>query len=914
MALALRPGYRALLQAFGTTVAFSLLLQPALAEEKVQKIQVTGSSIKRSVAAEGALPVEVLKAQTMEQMGVTSVQGALQLISANQTTLGASQSIGSTTGGQSAANLRGIGADKTLVLLNGRRIANFALDGGSVDLNALPLAAIDRIEVLKDGASAIYGTDAVGGVINFITKDDFTGVGVEANYLSPEQAGGGRTYGASLSAGFGSLSENKFNVFGVLTAQRTDPLEAMDRSYAKTGFKPELAYKSSGTTFPGNWSQSSSGTKGNPTYPNCKLPSSFAAPDFFGPDVCRYDYVSKIQLIPSNEQLNFLGRGQIAYGDGHTFSLEYTYANNKAEGNVSEVPVAGLTMSPTNPYFPGAGITPGAPGDPNANVRVGWRTVAAGRRADASDSDAHRVVGEFKGNLFSWDYQVGLSLSTSDVETSFTDGYVSFQKIQAGINGVQYGGKTLYLNPFGDPTADEQAYINSSKVTGWTQRATGETKQIDAKVSREIFELSGGAAALALGTEFRNEKFETEVNTEVTSQAAGSGLAGATGVSGERNVWAVYGELLMPVVKDLEVTLAARYDNYEGVGGSFNPKLGVRYQPMQNLMFRGSASTGFRAPTLYELNQPIGLTSTAGSYSDPVLCPDGNPVPGADPGRDCDQQFTTQTGGNADLEPEESTTYSLGVVFEPVKRMTVSVDYWNISLKKSIAAFPESPIFNNPTKYASRYTRCSALTPAQIANSIEFTASCSGATAGLDPIAYVDVRQDNLGETKTSGLDLSFGYQSARTDYGRFGFQIDGTYVLSYDYQREEGGEFVDNQGKYSDSSPVMRWQHVAALTWGMDAYSVMLAHRYKSGYEDKNEAAGVDPEYFQWTKAFQAVDLSLTYTGLKGLTLTGGINNLFDEAPPFSNQDDTFQVGYDPRIADPLGRSYFIRAGYTFK
>lgn len=151
------------------------------------------------------------------------------------------------------------------------------------------------------------------------------------------------------------------------------------------------------------------------------------------------------------------------------------------------------------------------------------------------------------------------------------------------------------------------------------------------------------------------------------------------------------------------------------------------------------------------------------------------------------------------------------------------------------------------------------------------------------------------------------------TSVGRFTFSLDGTYIIGYDYQREAGGEWIKNAGVYADSSPVPRWQHVVNLSWANGPYLTTLTDRYKSGYKDKNENAGIDPEYYQDVKAYSVFDVALTYTGIKGLTLTGGIKNIANEKPPFSNQDDTFQVGYDARIADPLGRQYFLRAGYKF-
>ncbi len=916
MAFVLRPVNRALLQAFGVSLTMGFVAQAALAQEssgKVEKIEVTGSSIKRSINAEGALPVEILKVETLKSQGITTVEEAIGRLASNQSLLGASAAVGATTGGQASANLRGIGSNKTLVLLNGRRVANFALDGGSVDLSAIPLAAIDRIEVLKDGASAIYGTDAVGGVINFITKSNFKGLALDAEYNQPEADGGaGRNYAGSVTAGYGSLNENGFNIFGVVNFRRQDTLHAENRDYAATGYRPELGYRSSGTTYPSNYTQPATGIAANPTYPNCNLPNSFAVPGSKTP-TCRYDYVRVVDLFPRTEQTNGILRGSALLGGGHTLTGEYTFAENKQWSEVAPSPLAGLKMTNASPYFPGKGIVPGAQGMNASDISLGWRVVPAGVRGNASDSRAQRMLLELKGSVFDWDYNTGIAYNRSKVDTAFYSGYLNYDKIQRGLLGTAQNGRNIYLNPFGAPTASEQAYIDSAQIKGTTQTAVGETTEWDFKATRDLFELSGGAVGFAFGTSLRNEKYSSDVNHDVTDQAFGSGLSGVQSVAGKRNVEAVFAELIAPITNKLEAQLALRYDHYEGVGGTVNPKLGVRYQPIRQVLFRASANTGFRAPTLYEINQPGYLTNSANSFDDPKLCPGGKPLPGVDPSVSCGSQVLNRFAGNQNLKPEKSKAFSFGFVVEPVKNMTASLDYWNIRLKDSISSFPEEAIIADPLKYASRITRCSQLAPAQIAGSVDLQGHCSGAGPGNDPIAYLNTAFANLGGTNTQGLDLSFNYALPTADLGRFSFSLDGSYVIKYEYQREEGGPWVQNAGAYSDAGPILRWQHVASLDWSYASFTTSLINRFKSGYTDQNSGLEATNPYYNKVKAYSVVDTVLTYRGLKNLTLTGGIKNIANTPPPFSNQVASFQVGYDPRIADPFGRTYFIRGAYKF-
>ncbi len=928
MALVLKPANRALFQAFGATVAAGFIANAASAQEvapvKIEKIEVTGSSIKRSVNSEGALPVEILKVESLRNQGVTTVEEAIDRLSSNQNMLGTSQSVGGTNGGQVQADLRGIGSSKTLVLLNGRRIANFALDGSSVDLNAIPLAAIERIEVLKDGASAIYGTDAVGGVINFITKSHFKGISLDVGYNQPEGASGsGRNYNATISGGFGSLSENRFNIFGVFNYRKQDTLPAANRDYASTGFRPELAFKSSGTTFPANYSQTAivgpdgktvlaPGTSANPTNPGCNMPNSFL--DSTYPTTCRYDYARAVDLFPKTEQYNGILRGSVLLDGGHILTGEYTYAENNLWSQMAPTPLAGLSMTNANPYFPGNGRYPAAATlRSNDPVSLGWRTESAGMRTEASSSISQRMLLELKGTIFDWDYNTGLSYNRSEVETSFVRGYLDYGKIQAGLDGAMLNGQQVYLNPFGAPTAAEQAYIDSAQITGTTKTAIGETTEWDFKASRDIYELAGGAVGLAFGGSLRHEKYSTDVHHDVTDQAYGSGLSNVMGVSGDRNVEAIFAEVIAPITNKLEARLAARYDYYEGVGGTFNPKIGVRYQPIRQMLIRGSANTGFRAPTLYETNQPGYQTLSGNTHDDPVLCPGGKPVAAANPNVSCGQQVLDRNSGSQTLKPEKSKAFSLGIVVEPVRNMTASLDYWNIRLKDRIGYFPEEAIMDNPQEYASRIVRCGQLTPEQIAASVDMRAQCSGAGPGNDPIAYLDTGYANLGGTNTQGFDVAFNYLLPAGDVGRFSFTFDGTYVAKYEYQRKEGGAWIEKVGRYSDNGPIMRWQHLAAIDWIYGAFTTSLVNRYKSGYEDQNSGFAPGSQYFNKVKPYSVLDVALTWIGIKGLTLTGGIKNITNEKPPFSNQNSTFQVGYDPRIADPFGRTYFARAAYKF-
>jgi iron complex outermembrane recepter protein len=855
--------------------------------QQLERVEITGSSLRR-VDAETALPVTVIKAEELSRQGITTVEQALKIIPQNQTSQGIAGVVGAFTGGAATVDLRGLGAatgssgQRTLVLLNGRRLANAAYDAGAVDLNSIPMAAIDRIEVLRDGASAIYGTDAIGGVVNFILRRDYQGLDVSGEYLSPTNPGG-TTYRASISGGYGSLEKQGFNVMATLDYRKQDVVLGADRPYAATGnlLASRGVEKSSGTTFPATLVD----TGFNPSAPGCAPPGSF-----WNGSACRFDYVRYVDLIPENEQLSMLLRGSMKFGE-HVISAEYVRGDSKNTAAVSPTPLTGMDMPSSSPFYP-AGAT--------GNI-VNWRMIPGGKRTSADDAVGDRALLEATGLVAGWDYKTGVFQSTNKVSTDFKDGYLNADGIQAGLNAG-------LLNPFGAQTSAGNSYILSQKILGEVLQSEFKSTGFDARVSKDMFQMNGGPSALAVGFEYRKDTFKYDLNEAKASQAASSGLELAADVNGDRNVTALFAEMNFPFTKTIEGSLALRYDNYSDVGGTVNPKVSMRWQPQKGLLFRGSYNTGFRAPTLYDIYQPNVLTYTSDSYDDPKLCPGGTAVPGTSASVVCGQQVLQRLGGpvaagkgDNGVEPEKSKTFSLGMVFEPTNELTFGVDYYNIAISNLISNVPEQAIFGDATKYASQIVRCSALSAADRAK----IDTCATLTPTMDPIAYIDTPTQNLGDVKTSGFDVSFAWRFPTTSYGRFGLSLDGTYVLTYKYQREQNGAWIDAAGAYTDNAPVFRWQHMLTGTWGAGPWLVTLAQNYKTGYIDQDPSNSV--------KSYQLWDATITWTGIKNLTFMFGMRNILDAEPPYSNQVTTFQANYDPRYTDTFGRTWVTRIGYKF-
>jgi iron complex outermembrane receptor protein len=889
MARTLRLVFSGTTLAAGFGFAGNALAQTQDAQQApIARVEITGSAIKR-IDAETSVPVTVIRADDLKKEGITTIEQVMANLSVSQAQQGTSQSVGSSTGGASFADLRGIGQNKTLVLLNGRRLANNAYDSSAPDLNMIPFAALERVEVLRDGASSLYGSDAVGGVINFITKKNFQG-GVATFGEDVPSHGGGRSINANVAFGFGDLDTKGWNISAVIDHQEQYPLTGTDRSY-NTRYPGGL----SSSTFPANYYQG--GDSVNPAGPGCTT-GVHLIPD--GGTGCLMTTSSFVDYVPRNVRDSGLIRGTMKLGE-HELGVEYLTSQSIVATTIAPVPYGGLYMNrlrpdgTANPYFPAGldaaytepympdGVQPGF-------AHVKWRDMPNGVRQDKNTNRQQRLVVSLQGNIGGWDYESAVTWNENRVQEQLF-GYSNGNIITDGVlNGV--------INPFGDQSAAGTALLNSAALSGTIQSARGQSTGADFHASREVGDWlnAGRAAALALGVQGTYDKFTSAANTEFAEKVvASTGIDPNTFNSGTRHVFAGYGELNVPINKTLDVTGSVRFDKYSDFGNSTNPKVSFRWQPAQSVMLRGSYSTGFRAPSLYEIHSAQTYTNTAGTYDDPINCPGGTPLPGHSRAANCSQQFQVLGGGSNTLQPEKSKNATLGLVIEPLKGLSVGFDLWALKLDHQISTLSQDDVFADPVKYASVYHR-----NPNGELSVDGSQCPNPATCG-----YVDLRNQNLGGIITNGLDLSANYRLRSAAYGNFTFASNTTYVHKYDYQNSEGGEWHKNVGVYSGNNPVFRWQSTNNLVWNKNAYSAGLTAHYKSGYVDQDPTNHV--------ASYTTFDTFVAWTQPKGLGLTVGVRNLFDKDPPLSYQDATFQAGYDPRYTDPLGRTFYARATYTF-
>jgi len=926
---------RFILSAFA--LAAMTLANGALAQEApLQRVEVTGSSIKR-LATENALPLTTYKAEELASQGLTTmseVAVALTVAATNEPVGGG--------GGGTMINMRGLNTNRTLVLLNGRRLANEALGASSVNVDVIPMAAIDRVEVLRDGASALYGTDAIAGVVNFITKRSVQDVTLHASTVQPQQSGGGEQKRVTIVAGKGDLAVDGWNVYTAFSAQRRSSLLQRDRpqisdagQLAALGGTPFTSNTSGGSASPANFNIYRNGRPANitgnpyfasgcvaPGLPQTTVPSTRT--NVNGANTCITDPGIYPQLLPENQQVTLFTKGSLAHGEGKMLTVELNLSRSYIDAISGPQPFGNntdydritasrrpLMITSASPWYPGgSGGVPAVAGLRGEDLALTWSLDELGPAQLHDVQTNHRLVVADEGQVGGWDYRVGGSYGYSHRDSGFKENFVRTPAVYAGVaNGI--------LNPFGAQDAAGRAYLESISADGQVFRSADVRYYgVDFNLSRTLMDLPGGALGLAVGGDWHRETYAEDVpmiGDEVVWRVSG---APGNNPSGARRVAALYAELDAPVTKQLNLNFAVRGDHFSDFGKTFNPKASLRYQPFKALMVRSTVSTGFRAPTLPELyGVPRTLAASTSSWDDPLLCPSATPnVAGSgtlttDPrfaglGLDaesvCNTRLTTLVGANPDLQPEKSKTYTVGFVIEPVKNFVATVDFWKIDMKRTIAQINEDSIFDNLERYQDLFVRNPDGT-----------------------LQYITKTRLNMGGLKTQGIDLSVTYALPTRNWGRFGFSMDGTYTDKYEGQNDAGSPWEDSVGKIgalstgstSANTYIFKWKHQARVNWSYGAFFAQLTQQYSSTYEDTNALPTQQPgqPFYNVIEPYRVYNLAGTYKVSKHLKLGAGVNNLFDTDPPLSNQRLSSRVVFAQNIAKPIGRAFTVRADYTF-
>lgn len=922
-----------LMLAFGGSLMLGAL--PAYAQQQLERVEITGSSIKR-VTAEGALPVQTFSQADIKRSGVTSVTDFIQQMTVMQGFTMAADSVGGGGGGITTASIHDVGEQYTLVLLNGRRIAP-ATSGTTIDLNSIPLSAIERIEVLTDGASALYGADAIAGVVNFILKKGAAPFEITARVDKPQHSGGGGS-NFNISKGFGDISTDGYSVFAAFGIDKTKQLKAKDRDFAKSGiiqFKDQQGrdltfFNGSSRSVPPNVDVSYN----DPALITPENPTGRARPISFSPYLeangacpqdhvvvgrqCFFDYTSTVEINPEQERKSLFVSGEARLGNsGFKAFGDLAYTDASIIARIAPYP-AEFSLATSHPYFATyvqpyltptqlAGVT---------RVNVKYRLYDMGNRAYDYRTKATHAVAGLEGAALGWDINTALTVSKQKQLQDYVGGFPLADRFNDALNNQ-------LVDPFpytlGTMPADQLAALNATQFTGTYNTTDIKMIGADLRGSREIFKIGSGAASLGLGVDFRETGYKVTANPAVanaeilfddpqpeydlTRKSAGA-----------------FAELLIPVTKDLEVTGGARFDSISGVddaksGRKFGStqtastfKLSSRYQPTKNMLVRGSYGTGFRSATMREIAQPqVDFGVTSGTYACPFNA-------GYDPlgyfaaGYVCDDgtQKEVFQGGNPDLKPEKSKQWTLGFVLEPSRDVTIGLDLWNVEIKDSVTSVSERLILDNPAKYLSLYTT-------------KFKAS-NGQT-------YVAIKDQpiNIGRLENQGLDWDFQVRG-KTDWGTVTGRIAGTYMIKARYTTPgTDDQFETSLGRFgSDDKVTFRNVFKASGTLNNGTFSNTLTFNFRSGYKDalqsEDNCVVVDagdncvnvqldvPRYYTW-------DWQTQWNATKNFLLTVGVTNIADRDPPLSLRTSGagHQLGYDPRYASAIGRAYYVSGSLKF-
>jgi iron complex outermembrane recepter protein len=890
---------------------------------ELQEIVVTGSMIKR-VNAETAEAVTVVKMDTLKDLGVTSVEQALSLITSNNATITTASNITTFNGGASVASLRGLSPAKTLVLLDGQRLANNVALGSGVDLNTIPFAAIDHIEVLREGASSLYGSDAIAGVINFITRKNYDGGEVNLNYSHPEHPGGSSD-NADLTYGIGNLKSDGYNLMVTGNYTQQKELTASQRPFSATGYNPQLGLGSNINGPTGPWPGSffdTAGGGGNlwqTGYPACAGNPHLARLE----GSCEYLYSAAVDLIPQQSTESGLVAFTKTLAANNTLTIQYFYARSDLqtwsgpqEYSFYMTPTADPTYYPTaanstcvsgpGGVGPCTSPTPNFSGTPQGGVRgqivAGW-TDPNNNRYFGNINTEQRALVTFAGSNWGWDYSTSFDWSENKGVQQVRGGEANYAIIAPGSI------LSNLINPFGPQSAAGQALINSAYTNGNLEVGTLSLYDLNGHASHPLGDLfdAGRPAQFAFGFDYKDEEIsDTPTPLAYTLQTAT--YFPPIVVTGSRVSEAAYLELNVPVTKDAEFSVSDRQDRYSDFGTTNNAKVSFAYQPFSLLKFRGAASTGFRAPTLVEEYAPntFGATPGASTMSGPN-CATGN-YNTVFSQQNCNSQGLALSGGNPNLKPETSQNFDLGVVVQPLSNLDVTVDYYRINLKNQIQALPGDTIYGNPTAFASDYVLNNAgtLTPSPLANiDCPAPADYKAATCG-----YVIATEQNTGGIVTDGFDVSSNYVIS-TDYGQFRISMEGTFVTGYRFTEYPGGPQLNLVGQFNDGNqPVIRWQHELMFDWVYQNFGAGINNHFLEHYVDAfPDAAGnllTVGNYSIWNGY-------VSFKPIPALKLLAGINNLFDTSPPFSNQNLNWPSGYNPIFSSPLGRSFYGRVTFDF-
>ncbi len=898
------------LPAFAASAAFAQTAGNETKDEKVklETFSVVGSRIRR-MDSETPSPVVRITQTDLQNTGFTNVEDALRALPFNSAGTISPESSGTGfASGTSTVNFRGLGNNNTLVLLNGRRAVPSgagAFNGfqSVIDLRQIPTSAIESIEILKDGASAIYGSDAVAGVLNIQLKRSYDGVGVDVSF--------GNTFGTDTQ---------EVTAF-IITGAHTDKTSLMltaDYSHRNMLMNRDLDFSDNADLRHDQTSPNQVETDANGVVIGGDLRSSSTFPArFFIPGTATVRTFAEPTTDPNSanavaasratgagfynfQQDSTLLPGQTSRGFSVSAKHQFTPAlYGFADLMFKRIETINLSApSPFGTTDRGAGtnnrlVVPAAnPFNPYGTRYFGatgqaielstFRLKNAGPRVVDTTSDYPRYLIGLGGELPNqWTWESAYMYAQGSFDNA-SPGTAFDSRVQEALNGLNIGGQVLYANPFGPEDPRVTDYYSGTNPT----KTKFSASLYDASVSGKLFDLPAGELGVAVGAEYRAENL-VDVRTLENENGNVVGGSEGFGYTGARQVQSAYAELKIPVIKSIELQLAGRWEHYSDFGNTTKPKIALGWRPTKWFMLRGSYSQSFKAPDLAFLYQTGSVSFTSGQVFDP---------------RRPDQpsnQLKTVGRGNLDLQPEETTTKYAGIVLEvpkgPLKGLSFDVGYFKFDQKNLITRdSAQFTLTNELVLPAGRVVR-KALTPAEVA---------AGFNVGI--IDFVATDWINANKVVNEGWDFGVNYNRTTKQWGTFSLGASATYLGKFERDSVSSlgvSTVIDLDG--TDSIPL--WRGSATLGWRKGDWATSIFVNYIGGYPAQNfTGPGTEPD----TKAQWRVNPQVSYRTPWRTKVTVGVRNVLNQDPPFYISS---QFGYNPAINTAEPAFWYVRLSHEF-
>lgn len=851
----------------------SILASPAIAQDadttakqtiQLEEVVITGSRLRS--AEEGATPVTVFDRERIDELGSATIAEILKYLP-QQPHMRAD---GFNTTGAQYAHLRGLGNDFTLVLINGRRTVPGAATIGfnGFDLNAIPLGAVERIEVLSDSASAVYGADAVGGVVNIILKRSLDRPTIDLRYGAA--AGGAEERRASWSGGIagerwrGSVVLDWFDRGSKLRGELDRSSNQDFRRYGgqdqrSTSTNPANITSRTATPLPGLTSR----------FAAVPLGSSGLglAPSDLLDGVTHYDSRGRyLSIVPTADGASAGLFVEVDMTAKVSAFAELMYVDRHTEFRASPSSLSNRRVPASNPFNP-FGV----------DVNVNYSLDGLGPRITRTDSELRRGTAGIRGAIGAWDYELSW-LKSRETATSALLNNADLTRVDLALAETDSAGA---LNVFQHGPGGSPELLESLKSTR-VDRFVSEGTLASGFLRGTLLSMPAGDLEVVVGGEWHQASmYERD----------------AVFVVADRTAWSAFTEIKLPLIgremgvpgiQALSVTTAARYDSYDDFGNTTNPQFGLVWEPFEGVLVRASKGTAFRPPSLFELHAPrVRIQRTL-----------------ADPQRDNElADFVVIAGGNPNLEPIEATSWSSGILVAPQawSGLKIGAHYWRIELDGRVGTFDPNLLLKYESRFQDRVRRAPP-SPADIA-------------VGLPgPISELDISRINYGRLNTSGVDFELTH-SLSTRLGRFSPFVSATWVERYESVDAPDVPSVNRVNIASSLGTIPRWRVVGTLSWQQGPYEMSTTVRHVPSYADTNTnllsglRAGRRVEAQTLVDWQGSLDLGAKSSSeswwRRDLKLTIGVVNVSDEEPPFAEVG--LDAGYDPYMSEPRGRFFYL-------